>query len=61
MEVSVYNMVGVRVQGLFEGTVYADDVQNFMIYTNGLEDGMYTVRIVSSDGDVISSKLMVAH
>jgi hypothetical protein len=61
VEVSVYNMVGVRVQGLFEGTVYADDVQNFMIYTNGLEDGMYTVRIVSTDGDVISSKLMVAH
>ncbi|MGB1075832.1 MAG: T9SS type A sorting domain-containing protein, partial [Flavobacteriales bacterium] len=61
VDVAVYNLTGVRVQGVYEGTVFEDDIQNFIIYTNDLENGMYTVRILSTEGDVVTSKLMVAH
>jgi hypothetical protein len=61
IDAAVYNLAGVRVQGIFEGNVFAEDVQNMLVYTNDLENGMYTIRIVSTDGDVLTTKLMVAH
>jgi hypothetical protein len=61
IDAAVYNLAGIRVQGIFEGNVFAEDVQNMLVYTNDLENGMYTIRIVSTDGDVLTTKLMVAH